>query len=164
MDVASGEPEATPARRGIDRGLALLIAGALVLIVLGLISIPLASRRAPALAPAATPEGTVQRFYQAAYRGDYSAAYAFLSAEAQRHLSVAELQQQLSAELRNSQVRTGTTTLHDTSATVRVTLTHFQPGGLFGSSEWSNDREVLLQREGDTWKITGGAFFLEGPR
>src|SRR3712207_5545314 len=111
MEVASGEPEATPARRGIDRGLALLIAGALVLIVLGLISIPLASRRAPALAPAATPEGTVQRFYQAAYRGDYSAAYAFLSAEAQRHLSVAELQQQLSAELRNSQVRTGTTTL-----------------------------------------------------
>jgi len=142
-----------------DRGLAALVLGALVLIVLGLISIPLAARRTPTLAPETTPEGIVQRFYAAAYRGDYQVAYSYLGADAQRTLTAVELQQQVSPELQQSQTRVGAATISGTSATVRVTLTHFQPGGLFGSQEWSTEREVLLRREGDAWKIVGGAFY-----
>lgn len=143
----------------IDRGLALLIVGALILIAVGLVSIPLVAGRAPALAPETTPEGVVQRFYAAAYRGDYQAAYAYIGAEAQRTLSAVELQQQLSSELQQSQARIGAASVNGASASVHVTFTHFGQGGLFGSNEWNSKREVLLQREGDSWKIAGGAFY-----
>jgi len=108
-----------------------------------------------------TPEGIVQRFYAAAYRGDYRLAYSYLGMDAQRMLSVVDLQQQLNPDLQQSQVRIGAATISDTSATVRVTLTHFSSDGLFGSQEWSTEREVLLQREGDAWKIVGGAFYAK---
>lgn len=160
MHAAHAETEARPAGRTFDRGLIALIVGALVLIVVGLISIPLLASRTPALAPATTPEGVVQRFYQAVYSGDYSAAYAFLSADTQREFTLIELQQQMSAELQQSQMRVGTTAVHDSSATVQVTVTHFVPGGPFGSNEWSEMREILLQRENDTWKIVSGPFYV----
>lgn len=146
-----------PAR---DRGLLLLVGGAVVLIVLGLISIPLAARRTPTLAPATTPEGTVQRFYQAAYSGDYPAAYALLSPDTQRELSLIELQQQLSADLQNSQMRVRDTTTHDASATVHVQIVHVQPGSIFGSGEWQSEHDVLLQRAGDGWSIVSGPFYV----
>lgn len=147
-------------RWGLDRGLLLLVGGALVLIVLGLIAIPLATRRAPTLAPAGTPEGAVQRFYQAAYARDWATAYSFLSADARAQLSLAGLQQQLSGELQDSRAQVSATTITADSATVDVTLSYFRPDGLFGSSEWNTTRQVLLQREGDSWKISSGAFYL----
>ena len=144
----------------IDRGLVALIVGALLLIALGLIAVPLTLRRTPPLAAVATPEGTVQHFYQAVYNGDYSAAYAFLSADTQRRLSLIELQQQLSVQLLRSQARISTTRVTDSHATVRVILTHFDPDGVFGSNEWQEEREVLLQREGAAWKIVSGPFYV----
>ena len=154
------KPHAGRTRPVFDRGLAGLAAGALLLIVVALIAVPLAARRTPALAPAASPEGVVQRFYQAAYAGDYTAAYAFLSAETQRGLSLIELQQQLSASLQHSQVRAAASRLAGAQATVQVTLTHFGSDGIFGSSEWQEQREVLLAREGEEWKIVSGPFFV----
>jgi hypothetical protein len=151
---------AQPRRGNIDRGLLLLILGVVALIVAGLVAIPVAVRRTPQLAPATTPEGAVQRFYQAAYRGDYTAAYGFLSTETQRKLAVSELQQQMAPDLQDSQMRVRDTTVHASTATVRVTLTHVRPAGLFGSGEWTSEHEVLLQREGETWKIASGPFFL----
>jgi hypothetical protein len=138
-----------------------LIVSVLALIAIGLVSVSLLARRTPALAPVTTPEGIVQRFYAAAYGGDYRLAYSYLGADAQRALAVVDLQQQLSPDLQLSQVRVGAATISDTSATVRVTLTHFSSDGLFGSQEWSSEREVLLQREGDAWKIVGGAFYTK---
>ena len=159
MASASGTPRAGRPWPTIDRGLAALILGAVALIAIGLVSIPLVARSSLTLAPETTPEGIVQRFYAAAYRGDYRLAYSYLGADAQRALTAVQLQQQLSPDLQQSQVRVGAVTISDTSATVRVTLTHFVPDGLFGSQEWSDEREVLLQREGDVWKIAGGAFY-----
>jgi hypothetical protein len=159
MDNLSGAPSAGPARWTIDRGMLVLIVSALTLIAIGLVSIPLMTGRTPTLAPITTPEGVVQRFYAAAYDGDYRLAYSYVGADAQRALSVVDLQQQLSPDLQQSQVRVGTATINDTSATVPVTLTHFSSDDLFGSQEWSAEREVLLQREGDTWKLVGGAFY-----
>lgn len=143
-------------RWGIDRGLALLVVGALILVIAGLVAIPLAARRAPALAPETTPEGVVQRFYQALYRDDYAAAYSFLSPETQRGLSLTRLQQELEYQIRDSQARTGAVTVNDGQATVEVSITRFGSGGLFGSSEWTSDQEVLLERAGTSWKIVSG--------
>lgn len=151
---------ATPARRKIDPTLAGIVAGAVILIIVGLIAIPLAARRSPDLAPETTPQGVAQRFYQAAYADDYATAYGYLAAEARAQLPEIELQQQLSSRLRQTQMRVIETTAHDSSATVRVTLTHFQPGGLFDSGEWTEEIDVALKRQGEAWKITGGPFYL----
>jgi len=161
MGNLSGAPSAERPRWRMDRGMIVLIVSALALIAIGLVSLPLLAWRTPSLAPVTTPEGIVQRFYAAAYRGDYRLAYSYLGADAQRALSVVDLQQQLNPDLQQSHVRVGTATISDTSATVRVTLTHFSSDGLFGSQEWSTEREVLLQREGDFWKIAGGAFYAK---
>lgn len=161
MSNLSGAPSAERPRWTIDRGMAVLIVSALALIAIGLVSITLLASRTPTLAPVTTPEGIVQRFYAAAYQGDYRLAYSYLSTDAQRTLSVVDLQQQVNPDLQQSQVRVGAATINDTSATVRVTLTHFSSDGLFGSQEWSTEREVLLQLEGDAWKIVGGAFYAK---
>jgi hypothetical protein len=150
----------SPARRRIDPALAVIVAGAVILIVVGLVSIPLVARRSPELAPETTPQGVVQRFYQAAYASDYATVYGYLAAEARAELTETDLQQQLASQLRQTQLRVIETTVHDSSATVRVTLTHFQPGGLFDTSEWTEELDVTLKREGEAWKIIGGPFYL----
>ena len=61
----SRTPESTaaaPERRRIDPLLAAIVAGAVLLIVAGLLALPLIAGREPALAPADSPEGVVQRF------------------------------------------------------------------------------------------------------
>lgn len=161
MGNLSGAPSARRPWWTIDRGMTALIVSALALIAIGLVSLPLMAWRTPTLAPVTTPEGIVQRFYAAAYQGDYSLAYSYLGTDAQGALSVVDLQQQLNPDLQQSQVRIGAATISDTSATVRVTLTHFSSDGLFGSQEWSTEREVLLQHEGNAWKIVGGAFYAK---
>lgn len=150
-----------PARRGTDRGLVALIAGALVLIAIGLVSMALFARATPVLAPADTPEGTAQRFYAAAYQGDYAASHRLLSAGLQRELSEFELQQRMSAELKQTQIRVGVAAIHGDSATVLVTMTHYSQDGLFGAEEWTSTHELGLQREGGAWTIAGGPFWVK---
>lgn len=145
---------------GIDRSLAILIGGALILIIAGLVAIPLANQRTPVLAAETTPEGTVQRFYQALYRGDYSTAHSYLGAETQRTVSVGEMQQALQYDLRDSQMRVGKVDLNASGATVQVYITHFGSGGIFGGSEWESNNQLLLQQEGSAWKIISGLGFL----
>jgi hypothetical protein len=149
-----------PKDRRIDPVLAGSGVGAVLLIVAGLIAIPLAARRSPALAPETTPEGVVQRFYQAAYAGDYATAHGYLAATVRAQLSALDLQQQLAPQLRQTQMRVSSTSVHDSTATVRVALTHIQPGGLFGSSEWVEQLDIVLTREGAAWEIVSGPFYL----
>lgn len=146
----------TPRHRG-DWGLAALAVGAVVLVVIALAAIPLAGRP-PELAPASTPEGVVQRFFDATYRGDYVAAYAMLSDETRRELSLADFQARMRYE-RESELRVDDVALHGETATVTVTVTHYSPGGLFGGGEWSNQYDLLLEREGETWRILGEPFW-----
>ena len=160
MSTTPQDDHATPARRKIDPALAVIVVGAVILIVAGLIAIPLAARRSPELAPETTPEGVTQRFYQAAYAGDYATAYSYLAAEVRAQLPEIELQQQLASRLRETQMRVIDTTIHDDSASVRAALSHFQPGGLFDSNEWTEEIDVALKREGQAWKIVGGPFYL----
>jgi hypothetical protein len=149
----------TPTGRKIDPTLAGIMVGAIILIIAGLIAIPLATGRTPELAPETTPEGVVQRFYQAAYAGDYATAYGYLAAEARAQLTPSDLQGQLAPQLRQSQMRVASTTAPGDTATVRVVLSHFQPGGLFGANEWTEEVDVALKRENGEWKIVSGPFY-----
>jgi hypothetical protein len=138
-------------------GLPALAAGAVILVVIALVAIPMADRPVE-LAPASTPEGVVQRFFDATYRGDYVAAYAMLSDETRRELSLAEFQARMRYE-RESELRVDDVALHGETATVTVTVTHYSPGGLFGGDEWSTRYDLLLEQEGDTWRILGEPFW-----
>jgi hypothetical protein len=139
-------------------GLIAFAVGGLILVVIALIAIPLAGNRPAELAPASAPEGVVQRFFAATYRGDYTAAYAMLSAETQREVSLADFQARLRYE-RASEMRVDDVVIHDGTATVTVIVTHYSPGGLFGGSEWSSQTDLLLERDGDSWLIVGEPFW-----
>lgn len=139
-------------------GLPAIAISALILIVVALVAIPLAGRRPPELAPASTPEGVVQRYFDATYRGDYAAAYAMLSPTTREELSLAEFQARLRYQ-RESEMRVETVAIHDGTATVAVSLTHFSPGGLFGGNEWTTEFDVLLERDGESWLIVGEPFW-----
>ncbi len=164
MKPSDNEVQAPRRLRGVDRGFLLLVLGAVVLILIGLISIPLTARRTPSLAAANTPAGTVQRFYQAAYGGDWQAAHRFLSPTTQQQLSLTELQQQIGADLKNSQMVVTNTSVQTTTATVTVKVTHTQPGGLFNTGQYVSTNDVLLQREGNDWQIISGPFYLQPKR
>jgi hypothetical protein len=135
-------------------GITALAGGALLLIVLALVAIPLLGRRPVEFAPITTPEGVVQRFFDATYRGDYAAAYAMLSETTQKEQSLAEFQEQ-SRYRNDSEMRVDNVAMHTDTATVTVTLTYFSPGGLFGGGEWTTEYDVLLEQDGDTWRIVG---------
>ncbi len=149
-------PRIEARRPGFSWGLLALALGAIALITIALLTIPLAARP-PELAPTSTPDGVVQRFYDAAYRGDYVAAYAMLSEDTRRELSLAEFQARMRYE-RESELRVNDVALHGETATVTVTITYYSPGGLFGGGEWSTQYDILLEREGDTWRILGQPF------
>lgn len=160
MQIQDTQTTRTGSRLPIDRGLLLLVGGALLLILLGLIAIPLSAWREPTLAAANTPEGVVQRFYQAVYRDDYATAYSYVSADARQRMTLEEFQQQTGLRQDNSRIQLSKTTISGESATVTVTESHFYPGGPFDSGEWSSDSKVLLRREGQDWKITSGPFYV----
>lgn len=151
---------AAPGRRRVDPLLVAIVAGAVLLIVAGLLALPLIAGRTPTLAPASTPAGVVQRFYQAAYASDYAAAYSYLAPATQARISANELQQQLSQQLRQTQMRVAETSAVGDSATVQVTITHSQAGGLFGSDEWTEQTSLVLNRAGESWQIVSGPFVL----
>lgn len=152
------EPQGAIARAPHSWGVTALAAGAVALIVLALVTLGLSEHRQPALAPASTPEGVVQRFFDATYRGDYAAAYAMLSPATRRERSLAEFQAQMRYQ-RESEMHVDAVAAHGDTATVTVTVTHYSPGGLFGGGEWSTQYDLLLEREGDTWRIVGEPFW-----
>ena len=141
---------------GFDRRLAILLGGAVLLIIAGLVAVPLAARRTPTLAAETTPEGVVQRFYQAVYTNNYSTAYGYIAASTKAKVTVSQLQQSLQYSVDNSQMRTGAVTIDGETATVIANLTTFGGGSLFSSNEWTNEQSILLKREGDTWKLVSG--------
>lgn len=158
MTPRINHPPAERRQIGGSRWLLALAAGAILLVIVALVAIPLAGRQPAELAPASTPEGVVQRFFAAAYRGDYAAAYAMLDDTTRRDLTLAEFQSRLRYE-RDSEMRVDGVALHGETATVSVTVTHYSPGGLFGGDEWTTPYDLLLERDGDTWRIIGEPFW-----
>ncbi|NJN15266.1 MAG: hypothetical protein HC822_02670 [Oscillochloris sp.] len=139
-------------------GLPAIGIAALLLVIVALGAFPLIGRNRPDLAPLSTPEGVVQRFFGAVYGGDYVAAYAMLSVDAQREVTLNEFQQRLRYE-RESEMRIDTVAIHTDTATVTVTITHFGSGGLFGTNEWSNRYDLLLERSNETWLLMSAPFW-----
>jgi len=158
--MAHATTDSHPARRRLSGswGLFALAGGALALVVIALIAIAMADRRQPELAPDSTPEGVVQRFFAATYRGDYAAAYGMLSDTAQHERSLAEFQERMRYE-RQSEMRVDAAAVHGETASVIVTVSHFSAGDIFGGGEWSAQYDLLLERDGDSWRITGEPFW-----
>lgn len=155
--MGTSSPNAAGATgRRFDRRLALLLGGAVLLIIAGLVAVPLMGRQTPPLAPENTPEGVVQRFYLALYARNYSTAYDYLAPDTQEKLSLTEFQQGSQHIVDNSQLRIGSVTVDGDTATVRANLTTFGSGELFGSNEWTSENDVLLERDGESWKIVSG--------
>lgn len=155
---ATRDPRVGAPRWSQAWGLLALVGGALALVIIALIAIALGGRQQPELAPLSTPEGVVQHFFDATYRGDYATAYGMLSDTTRRERTLAEFQEQLRYQ-RDSELRVNAVAIHDQTATVTVTVTHFSPGGLFGGNEWSTQYDILLERDGETWRIIGWPFW-----
>lgn len=154
MVPTTPEPQVHYRRPQVSWGLLSLTVGALVLIGAALLAISLAGQRPAEFAPISSPDGVVQRFFDATYRGDYASAYAMLSETTRRDRSLAEFQERLRYE-RESEMRVDAVAIHNGTATVTITVTHFDPGGIFGGSEWNSQYDILLERDGDTWRIVG---------
>jgi hypothetical protein len=135
-------------------GLVGLVAAAVALIGVALLVIPTVSRRPLELAPLSTPKGVVQHFYDAIYRGNYGTAYALLSDQTQRDMPLEGFQGYANFN-RESEMRVDAVEVNNATATVTITVTHFEPGGIFGGNDWSYESKVLLEREGDSWRIIG---------
>jgi len=157
MAPITPESQARHHRPQVSWGLVSLTVGALVLIGAALLAISLAGQHPAEFAPTSSPDGVVQRFFDATYRGDYASAYAMLSDETRRDLSLVEFQAQLRYRS-ESEMRVDKVAIHAETATVTVTVTQFSPGGLFGGNEWSNQYDILLERDGETWRIVGEPF------
>ena len=56
-------------------------------------------------------------------------------------------------------MRVDAVSIHSQTATVTVTVTHVTPGGLFDSGAWSDRRDVLLGRVGDTVRLVCAPFW-----
>ncbi|MGQ9926773.1 MAG: hypothetical protein ACUVS4_07865 [Chloroflexaceae bacterium] len=151
-NATSQQPLSDARQPGRNWGLWALVGGAALLIIIALLTIPLSARQQPVFAPLSTPEGVVQRFFDAVYRGDYAGAYGFLSANMQRERSLAEFQNQI-RYARNGEMRVDRVAIHDDTATVTVTVTRFEPGGIFGGNQWSTQYDLLLERDGESWRI-----------
>ncbi len=156
MEVVSEEPSINRERGRLDRGFLLFILGAVALIVAGLIAVPLAERRAPALAAESTPEGVVQRFYQALYAEDYQTAYGYISAESQRKLTLEEFLRQAADPDRNTQVRITETTVQGETATVEVILTSFNGAACSGVANTVGSRAWCFGVKATPGKLSRG--------
>jgi uncharacterized membrane protein YuzA (DUF378 family) len=74
MSIAHDKAAACPAWHGGDRGLVLLILGALVLILVGLISIPLVARLSLFISPILYTTLQIAPALQIRHIGDYASA------------------------------------------------------------------------------------------
>ncbi len=145
----------TEAKAKPDRILVVILAAVGVLVILALAVV--FSRGAPELRDESTPEGVVQRYTAAVIDSDYSAAQAYATERLTGNCESDGYGYGDTGELR---VTLTSTTVRDTSATVRVTLVTSYPGGIFGDSEYQEQAEFDLVLFGEQWMIDRAPYQL----
>jgi hypothetical protein len=151
--------ESAAAARGTDRFLLGIVAGAVLLMALGVVAVFVAGRT-PAAPPAdpATPVGVVQSYVEALRTSDADRAYTYLSRSAQAAVSLDEYRRQLhrpfvppTAEQR---VLVEPLTQGADRAEVKVTISRFtarvEP---FSANTYHRDTTVHLIHEDGAWRI-----------
>ena len=157
--VSDPERAAPVVAPGADRFLLGIVAGAVLLIVLGIVAVFVAGRASPPPPPdPSSPVGVVQAYIEALRAGEPDRAYTFLSRSAQASMPLDEYRRPFSHAYRRPEteqrwliepVMAGADT-----AEVRVTLSRFssspQP---FSATTYHRDETVRLVREDGTWRI-----------
>jgi hypothetical protein len=129
-----------------DRTLIAILAviGALVIVAL----IVVFTRGDAAPLDESTPEGVVQRYSAAVIEGDEDAAIDYLTPELGDPCERVGL-----ASGDGMRVTHVSTTERDDSADVRVLIVTSYDGGLFGSSQYEEEADFDLVKDGDRWLI-----------
>lgn len=149
----------TPARR-TDRFLLGIVAGAVVLVVVGIGAV-LATSRSATVRPVDpnSPVGVVQGYVDAVREGDLDRAYGYLSRVAQQSVPLDEYRRRSLRPFVNDSdeqrvlveaVMVGTDT-----ASVKVTISRFSARpNPFSAGTYHRDMTVSLVREDDGWRIS----------
>lgn len=152
------EPQAAtqPQAPGRDRFLLAIVGGTLLLVLVSVVVVLFFSRPRPA-APVdpASPAGVVQAYLEALRVGDFDTARGYLTRSA-RADSIARERSPYTAWSGNNNVRVvvETTSMTETTADVKVTISRFQArSDPFSSSTYHRDVTVRLLKEDGEWRI-----------
>jgi len=142
--------------RVVDRFTWGIVAGALLLVLLGIASVTLWQRPAPP--PDLTrPEGVVRAYVEALDTGHPERAWDLLSTAARAGIDRETFIQRAttSTPSRPSEGRLTIDSVEIAGDTARVDLARtYDSGGLLGSSSYTTHSTVRLEREGGQWRIS----------
>jgi hypothetical protein len=99
------------------------------------------------------PAGVAHNYYLAVQQDDLSKAYGYLSVETRGWLSYEQFTAQVSSRPETRSVRIQDERIEGDTARVTIGLTLYMPTGPFSSGEVSQQRSLVLRREGDVWRI-----------
>jgi hypothetical protein len=100
-----------------------------------------------------SPAGVAHNYYLAVQQDDLSKAYGYLSAETRGWLSYEQFAAQVSSRPETRSVRIQDERIDGDTGRVTIGVTLYMPTGPFSSGEVSQQRSLVLRREGEVWRI-----------
>jgi hypothetical protein len=153
--AAAATPQTPPA--GWDRFLLAIVAGTILLVIVSILVVFLygRSRTAPPVDPN-SPAGVVQAYVEATRNGEIEKARGYLTREARAQVEQRDRQNTYSPPTDdNVRIVIETATVTDTTAEVKVSISHFYArSDPFSSSNYHRDTSVRLVREDGAWRIS----------
>ncbi|MCC6176917.1 MAG: hypothetical protein IT305_16530 [Chloroflexi bacterium] len=148
-----------PAARqsGTDRFLLAIVAGAILLVVAGVVAAIVVGRPSPAAQVDPTsPSGVVQAYLEALRTGDYQGAESYLTDTARASLQPGERRPSyVPNDTDDTRIVVETVSMTDDRAEVKVTFSRFTArSDPFSANTWHRDVTVRLLREAGVWRIS----------
>jgi hypothetical protein len=146
-----------PAAPGHDRFLLAIVAGALLLVVVGVVVVVPFGRPRPAPpADPSSPAGVVQQYVEAVRAGDLERARGYLTREARAQVEARDRSSPYRPSVDdNARIVVDTVSTTDTTAEVKVAISRFYArSNPFSSSTSHYDVPVRLIREDGAWRIS----------
>lgn len=139
----------------MDRFTWSIVAGAVLLVAAGLASVTVLQRPA-APADLSTPEGVVRAYVTAIETQHPDQAWDLLASGARGNLTRDEFVRRASTQghSRSGRVAIDNVVVEGGTARVELSRTYEGSGGLFGSSAYTTNNTVRLEREGGQWRIS----------
>lgn len=145
--------------QSVDRFLLGIVGGTVVLATIAVVIV--FTRPAPEYRAGNGPEDVVFNYILAVQRGDYDRAYGYLSPTLPGYpLSAQELREQLrrfGVSDSDTSYAIINTEINGNRATVTVQETNVYRGGLFGSSQSSNNFTMELEQTAAGWQLTSSS-------